>query len=79
MLLKYSAKFLNEDYNKPGHENEPSVFKDEGIVSGADYNECVLRLEEMYGKDNLYWFSFVPMVDILTKADLEEDMWDKEE
>lgn len=79
MLVKYSIKYLNEDYKKPEHEDEPSTFKDEGIVAGADYNACVARLEEMYGKDNVFWFSFVPLVDVLTKADFECKMWDEEE
>lgn len=79
MLLKYSVKYLNEDFNKPDHENEPNTFKDEGIVNGTDWNECVARLKELYGEGNVFWFSFAELVDIMTKDEFEDNMWDKEE
>lgn len=79
MLIKYSVKYLNENYKKSGHEDEPSTFKDEGIVSGTDYNDCVARLKELYGGSNIFWFSFTELIDIMTKDEFEDNMWDKEE
>ena len=69
MLIKYSVKYTNDS---------SSTEYDEGLVSGKDYNECIKRLEDLYGVNNLYWFSFCPLVDVLTKADLEENIWDKD-
>lgn len=79
MLLKYSVKYLNEEANKPDHENEPCTFKDEGIVNGTDWNECVTRLKGLYGEGNIFWFSFTELVDIITKDEFEDNMWDDEE
>lgn len=75
MLVKYSVKYINDNYQHNDHEDEPASYDDEGIVSATDYNECVARLNERYGEECIFWFSFCPLMDVITKSEMD-DVWD---
>lgn len=70
MLVKYNVQYDNEYYGK--EPDEPPSIKDQGLISGNNFEDCLKKFLDYYPRNDIYSFSFDVVVELLDEGDIKD-------
>lgn len=68
MIVKYNVHYDNK-WHDP---DEPPSIEDQGFISGDSFEDCLKKLFSYYPKNDVYFFSFEAVEDLLDEYDIKD-------